>query len=256
MSDTLAVHHRWPDDPDRVGPRAFTSTRSGGVSEGSHASLNIGRHVGDDDSAVTENRARLLAANGLAASQVALCNQTHSTRVRAVTTGGGALDASARAPAADGLVTNSSGLAVGVMTADCVPVLLWAREQRAVAAVHAGRVGLYDGIVANAVEVMSSEFAADPSSCRVVIGPSIGPCCYEVSSEIAGAFRGRFGADVASGRQLDLWSATERALHEADVPSGAIWTEKLCTSCDEIRFFSHRRDGGGAGRMVSVVVAT
>ena len=60
----------------------------------------------------------------------------------------------------------------------------------------------------------------------------------------------------AGGNQLDLWSATERALHEADVPSGAIWTEKLCTSCDEIRFFSHRRDGGGAGRMVSVVVAT
>ncbi len=255
MSDTLSVSHAWPDDAENAGPRAFTSTRAGGVSEGGHASLNIGRHVGDDEQRVTENRARLLAANGLAADRLALCSQTHSTRVVAVQTGHGALDPLSQAPSADGLATSASGLAVGVMTADCLPVLLWAKDHGAVAAVHAGRVGLYDGIIASAMEAMSREVGAAPSDCRVVIGPSIGPCCYEVSVELADAFRARFGADIASGRQLDLWSAAERALHETGVPAASIHVARACTCCDAKRFFSHRRDGAGSGRMVSVVVA-
>jgi polyphenol oxidase len=255
MSHPQSLYHRWPNAAAGDGPLVFTSTRQGGVSRGCFASLNIGRHVGDDDGAVTDNRGRLLAAHGLEPAQLALCSQTHSTTVTPATAGGGTLDASARAPEADGIATNTSGLGVGIMTADCVPVLLWAREQRAVAAVHAGRVGLYDGIIVSALQVLSCQFAADPADVRAIVGPSIGPCCYEVSPELAEAFRERFGANVAAGRQLDLWSAAARALTEAGVPASSIGTEMLCTSCDPDRFFSHRRDGGRTGRMVSVVVA-
>ncbi|MAF12633.1 multicopper polyphenol oxidase [Candidatus Poribacteria bacterium] len=255
MTDVGSVAHAWPGVPDGHGPLAFTSTRLGGVSAGSYASLNIGRSVGDDDTAVTENRSRLLADRRITAAQLALCHQTHSTGVAVVTAGGGALDVSFAAPRADALITSAAEVAVGVMVADCVPLLLWGRRAGVVAAVHAGRVGMYAGIIGATLAVFRDEFDISAAECHAVVGPSIGPCCYEVSSEIADAFRRRFGADVATARQLDLWTTAERCLADDGVAAPNMRVERTCTSCDPARFFSYRRDGAETGRMVSVVVA-
>ena len=107
------------------------------------------------------------------------------------------------------------------------------------ALLHAGRIGLLAGIVEAGVAALGGEVAA-------AIGPGIGPCCYEVGDEIAGAYRTRFGREALRGRKLDLWFAAERVLRDAGVES--IERLDVCTACDPERFFSHRRDGPITGR--------
>lgn len=248
MSDALSIVHDWPGVTAGDGPLAFTSTRNGGVSRGPYASLNVGRGVGDADDLVTENRARLLATHGIVGEDLVLCHQTHSTRVAIATEGGLGIDA-------DALVTATPGLAIGVLVADCVPVLLWAPRGGAAAAVHAGRVGMYDGIITNALTRMRAKLGISAAECSAIVGPSIGPCCYEVSSDIADAFRGRFGSEVASGRQLDLWTTAARILADEGMNAANIGITGTCSSCGPEALFSYRRDGGTTGRMMSVVMA-
>jgi len=104
--------------------------------------------------------------------------------------------------------------------------------------VHAGWRGLLDGVVAAAVERIGTPAAA-------VVGPAVGPCCYEVGPAVAGPFKTRYGPDVVDGRMLDLWASTERALHAAGV--GTVERLDLCTACNPELFFSHRRDGTPRG---------
>jgi copper oxidase (laccase) domain-containing protein len=127
------------------------------------------------------------------------------------------------------------------LTADCLPIAL-ARQNEAKAALallHAGRLGLLRGIVEAGVAALGGRLAA-------LIGPGIGPCCYEVGEEVAGPYRERFGADALRGRNLDLWTVAERLLRTAGVES--VERLDLCTACDPERFFSHRRDGPVTGR--------
>jgi len=127
------------------------------------------------------------------------------------------------------------------LTADCLPVALARQngEKPALALLHIGRLGLLQGIVDAGVAALGGRLAA-------VIGPGIGPCCYEVGDDIAGAYRERFGADTLRGRNLDLWTVAERVLRGAGVES--VERLDLCTACDPARFFSHRRDGPLTGR--------
>ena len=109
----------------------------------------------------------------------------------------------------------------------------------ALAVVHAGWRGLLGGVIQNAVAALGGRPAA-------IVGPAIGPCCYEVGDEVAEPYRARFGPEIVHGRHLDLWQAAELALRDA----GCDRVERvdLCTSCHEDRFFSHRRDRGRTGR--------
>ena len=213
---------------------AFT-TRVGGVSEGPFESLNLGRLSGDDVERVDENRRIACAALGADAERLALNHQVHSTRVVRSAPG-------LRGEKADGLWTDEPGLPVLAMSADCLPIAL-ARvttQEPAVAVLHAGWRGLLDGIVAAGVEALGDgELAA-------AIGPGIGPCCYEVGEEVAQPYRDRFGDDILHGRNLDLWTAAERALRAA----GVAQVERFdrCTACEPASFFSHRRDHGRTGR--------
>jgi len=126
------------------------------------------------------------------------------------------------------------------LAADCAPIAIARGPGRcpALAVVHAGRIGLLGGVVETAVA------AIGPSS-SAVIGPAIGPCCYEVGPEVSGPFRARFGTDVVRGRKLDIWTAAERALREAGV--ARVERADLCTACHPELFFSHRRDGATRG---------
>ena len=212
---------------------AAFSTRRGGVSEGPYASLNLGLLTEDDAERVAENRRRLCAEVGAEPERLAMNRQVHAATVNRA-------EAGERSKPGDGLWTDEPGVPMLKLTADCLPVALARMTGRpALALLHVGRLGLLEGIAGAGVAALGGRLAA-------VVGPGIGPCCYEVGAEIREDYRRRFGDGVVRGRNLDLWTATERALREAGVD--AIERTDLCTACHPDLFFSHRRDRGVTGR--------
>jgi polyphenol oxidase len=219
---------------DAPGPYvvAFT-TRRGGVSSGPYASLNLGLLTADAPANVEENRRRACAEVGADPGRIAMNRQVHAATVNRAQAG-------ERGRPGDGLWTDERGLPMLKLTADCLPIAL-ARltGTPALCVLHAGRLGMLEGIVASGVAAVAN------GSLAAVIGPGIGPCCYEVGPEIREAYRSRFG-NVVHGRNLDLWASAERALHEAGVRN--VERVDLCTACNPDLFFSHRRDNGVTGR--------
>ncbi|HMO00685.1 MAG TPA: polyphenol oxidase family protein [Miltoncostaeaceae bacterium] len=228
------------------------TTRAGGVSGGPFASLNLGPDRDDPDGNVRENRRRACDALGVDAASVSANRQVHGADVRAVD---GAPDGGFVAhlrdwPEADGLVTGAADAPLAVLGADCLPVLMWRRDRPRVGAAHAGWRGLVAGVLEATVAGLG-----DPAATGVAIGPGIGPCCYPVSPEVRDRFAARFGDAVLAGEAVDLALAARRALVAAGVPDAAIATVPACTSCEEARFFSYRRDGRGTGRQAGIVWA-
>ena len=220
---------------DAPGPYSVAfSTRLGGVSEGTFDSLNLGLLTDDEPAKVEENRRRLCEAAGAEVARLAMNRQVHATTVNRA-------EAGERGREGDGLWTDEPGVPMLKLTADCLPIALARQdgEKPALALLHVGRLGLLQGIVDAGVAALGGRLAA-------VIGPGIGPCCYEVGEDIAGAYRERFGADTVRGRNLDLWAVAERVLRSAGVES--VERLDLCTACEPARFFSHRRDGQVTGR--------
>jgi YfiH family protein len=220
---------RW----EAPGCEVVFSTRLGGVSEGPYESLNLGRRTGDDVARVDENRRRLFATLGADGEQLAIGYQTHSTIVNRAQAG-------SRDIPGDGLWTDEPGVPMVALGADCVLIAL-ARVnggKPALAVLHAGWRGLMDGIVAAAAGQLGGRLAA-------VVGPSIGPCCYEVQEDVAAPFREKFGPGIVNRGKLDLWTAAELAARNA----GATEVERvdLCTSCRPDLFFSERRTGRPRG---------
>ena len=228
-------------DWEAPGPyRVAFSTRLGGVSEGSFASLNLGVYTDDYPERVRENRRRLCAEVGVDPETATMGWQHHSADV-AKADGRGIVTPGLDFERCDGLWTDEPGRAVMLLTADCLPIALArANGTPAVAVLHAGWRGLLGGIVEAGVAALGDGPVA------AAVGPGIGPCCYEVGDEVAAPFRERFGEGVVAGRNLDLQEAAERALRAA----GCVSVERvgLCTSCEEGLFFSHRRDRGRTGR--------
>jgi polyphenol oxidase len=234
------------------------STREGGVSLGALATLNLGRSVGDGPERVAENARRLARRAGLTPGQLVSANQVHGDRILRVdgATAGDALPAALGD--ADGLMTRARGVALCVRTADCVPVLLFAPDVPAVAAVHAGWRGALLAIPGKAVRELKDGMGADPAALVAAGGPSIRQCCYEVSEELARQFTDRFGDGLVArqhegGPHLDIAGAARRALLEAGGQEKNVDVLAHCTCCDEARFFSHRRDHGRTGRHLSLV---
>jgi YfiH family protein len=228
------------------------TTRVGGVSSGPFASLNLGPDADDPDGNVRENRRRACAALGVDPAAVSANRQVHGADVRRV---GGAPDGGFVGhlrdwPEADGLVTDAPGAPLAVLGADCLPVLMWRRDRPCAGAAHAGWRGLVAGVLEATVAALG-----DPAATGVAIGPGIGPCCYPVSAEVRDRFAGRFGEGVVAGEAVDLARAARTALVAAGVPDAAITTVAACTSCQEGRFFSYRRDGRGTGRQAGIVWA-
>jgi YfiH family protein len=225
------------------GARVAFATRTGGVSDEPYDRLNLGILTDDEREAVVENRRRLAAALDLQPEHVVVGRQVHGAELA---THGGPQEPSPFAepgtalPEVDGHVTAEPGLAALVFVADCLPVAL--AGPGGVAMLHCGWRGLAAGIVSRGAAAVGATHAA--------IGPGIGPCCYEVGEEVLDAFAG-LGDGVAAGGMLDLTAAARRLLHEAGVERVA--ATGLCTSCEESRFFSHRRDAGRTGRQAGLV---
>ena len=169
------------------------------------------------------------------AGRIATLRQTHSDIIWTVRQAEGCLGDG------DALISAEPGLLLTIRTADCVPILLADPIRRVVAAVHAGWRGTVAGIAALTVERMRSEYGTNPADVLAAVGPSIGPCCFEV------------GEDVLLPRQnrkADLWEANRKQLEAVGV--GLVWVAEACTMCDEPRFYSYRR-GKDTGRMVSAI---
>lgn len=226
-------------------PHGF-STRAGGVSPAPWHSLNLGGAVGDDPGRVEENWRRLEAATGLSFARV---RQVHGARVVTASTGG------APCHEADAVVSRTAGVAACISVADCVPVLIADPTSGAVAAVHAGWRGTVARAPAAAVQALAAGAGSRPRDLVAVIGPSIGPCCYEVSEDLAARFEQDFGAGVVHRTRptprLDLWEANARALGAAGLQADRIGRLGRCTACEHHLFFSHRRDAGATGRQVA-----
>jgi purine-nucleoside/S-methyl-5'-thioadenosine phosphorylase / adenosine deaminase len=226
---------------DAPGPyRVAFSTREGGVSAGAFSSLNLGIRTDDDPACVVENRRLLCEAVGADPDGATMAWQRHGATVtraqpRGIVTPGTVYDH------CDGLWTDEPGRAMLLLTADCLPVaVVRTSGEPAVAILHVGWRGLLAGVVAEGTRALGQ------GSLAAVVGPGIGPCCYEVGDEVATPFREAFGDDVEREGKLDLWTCTERALRAA----GCAEVERIdrCTSCEHERFFSHRRDEGRTGR--------
>lgn len=223
------------------------TTRAGGISKPPFDSLNFGRMTADDPIAVEENFRRFHHYMGVAGSQMATMKQVHGDRVRIVGHGGDYLDT-------DGLVTAEPGVVLVVKTADCLPLILFDPVHSVSAAVHCGWRSLTSGIAEKAVSLMASTFGSAPEDIAAAIGPSAGPCCYEIGDDVARFLSeesvirrdGTMFGDLRRELVLRLRNAGLDDLH---IESGA-----PCTICDPSRFFSHRRDGLDSGRMIGFIM--
>jgi len=159
---------------------------------------------------------------------------------------------------ADIIMTCDADTAVAVQIADCVPLLFFDPLTGAVAAAHAGWRGTAAGVARTATRAMGDTFGSRAENLVVAIGPSIGPCCYQVGEEVLGAF----GADgrrwfyhLAGGWMLNLWSANRDQLIEAGLQSDNVHVSELCTVMHPDLFDSYRRDGAGSGRLAAAITA-
>ena len=158
----------------------------------------------------------------------------------------------------DALITDQPGVTVVVRTADCVPVLVYDRGNRAVAAIHAGWRGALAGIVPKTVQTMITRFRVQADDLRVSIGPSAGPCCYEVDQSVLEPLRSRrqdwralLQDDRGSKAQLDLKALVRRQTAESGIPSEHITVVNVCTICHPALFYSYRREGRVNGTMLN-----
>ena len=252
------------------------STRAGGQSElNGERVLNLSFMDWDQREKVEENRRRFQAAVGGSELTLVAMKQIHSDVIHLFR---GAPDQPCKG---DASTTNRPGVLLGVQTADCVPILLVDPKKRAVAAIHAGWKGTLSRITEKTVGRMRFEFASRPQDLLAAIGPSIGPCCYEVAAEFVAKFRAQFADaeqyfdEARSGEEpnplqwlnmmppghqpppksvhLDLRKANRSQLLAAGLRPSNIFESSLCTGCRTDLFFSYRKEGAQSGRLMSVI---
>lgn len=259
MTKTLPLL-RFPSLAAYPGLVHAVSTRQGGVSSGPYASLNLSTSTGDSRENVDANHRRLAAALGVPRERFTTTWQVHSTRVVRASADnvGSMLDK------ADGIISDTPNLPLTQRYADCTPLLLYDPRRHAVGLAHAGWRGTVSSMATALVQAMSAAFGSDPADLAAVVGPAIGPCCYEVGPEVVAAVRMAFpvadvllsspanGGSAAARPHFDLWAANRWQLEQAGV--GQVEIAGICTCCQRETFFSHRGDGPVTGRFGAVVM--
>ncbi len=208
-----------------------------------------------DMSLENPHRRRALADAGIEAGNLVCPSQVHGDRVLVVTgkhRGAGAAGRRTAIQDTDALVTATKGVALSVLTADCLPVFMLDTEKKAIAMVHAGWRGLHLRIVSGALAAMTEAFGSRPQDILAAFGPAIGPCCYRVGDE----FVSRFPSAVVRRKEgvfmdLALCAATE--LEACGVSPARILESRICTSCRNEEFYSYRRQRDAAGRQMSIL---
>lgn len=239
-----------------VGFDNFFFTRFGGVSKGELAELNLSFRVGDDPERVRQNRDKVREV--MAAEKLILVRQVHSARV--IQLDSGKIDQEALANTeADGIVSEQTGIALGVLCADCFPLLLAEKKKRIVSVCHCGRRGIVAGVIENAIKAILSR-GGNVENIIGAIGPGICGQCYTVDQAVISEYQKKFPQAAGKIWQsnkgdylLDLRQAIFQVLGEAGIPGQAIDDLGLCTFQSQ-EFFSHRRSSGRSGRQLSAIM--
>lgn len=239
--------------------RHFISTRNGGFSNSPYDSLNLGFHVGDNPAVVLKNRKRLASAFGIPLGNFTIARQVHGCNVKIVTKdlrGSGAFNYDTAISATDAMITDIPNICLMVLQADCVPILFFDVKKRVIGVAHAGWRGTVSMVAQNTVKVLQETFHCSPQDILVGIGPSVGPCCYEIGPEtivlVEKAFHseeGYINNRTPDGKGcFNLWEANKTQLVQMGIPERNIEVAQICTRCNHTVFFSYRHQNTETGR--------
>ena len=239
------------------GIRHFVTSRAGGFSKGDFRSFNLGLNTGEDDAIVAENRERLALSLCISTDNFITLNQIHSNKVISIKSRDEI--GHIKSPGnnrADALITNLPGICLIVQVADCVPILLFDSAQKVIAAVHAGWRGTVKRIAHETVRIMTEKFGCAPEDIMAGIGPSIGPCCYEVGDEVvekvmdslSNADKLLTDSPSSGKKHFNLREANFQELMESGLMDTNIELAGICTCCNNDEFYSYRCQNGKAGR--------
>jgi YfiH family protein len=248
---------------ERIGH--FVSTRNGGRSKAPYDSLNLSFNVGDDPEKVLKNRKLLTGTLGIPLTNLTTAKQIHDGHVKIVSDalrGKGSTNHKGAINATDAMVTNAPNICLMVLLADCVPILFCDPSKRVIGVAHAGWRGTLRFVAHNTVKVFREDFGCSPEDIVVGIGPSIGPCCYQVGREVVSRVEHVLGTgqdcirhESANGRRyFDLWTANLKQLLQAGIPERNIELAKICTGHHPKLFFSHRHEKSKTGRFGAGIV--
>lgn len=249
------------DEFENYGIRTCFSTRIGGISPIPYNSLNLGYKSGDLKENIDSNFDMLCSSAGFKKEDLVLSDQVHGNRCRIVgeSDRGKGIIRKSDIIAVDALITNSINTAPCIFTADCVPVFIYDRAKNAAALCHAGWRGIVSGVIGKTIDTMEKNYGSRPEDLIAAVGPSIGPCCFNVGFEVVEEFKNVFSdcksiiINANGNYRINLWSAAYCQLKFAGLDSGSIISSDLCTSCSSNLFYSYRRDGSSTGRMVSII---
>jgi polyphenol oxidase len=243
----------------------FISNRKGGYSKPPYESLNIGFNTADDEETILQNRQILGESIGVPMYRFTFADQTHSGNVTIVSAdmkGRGSQERSDSIADTDALITNEPGICLVAMMADCVPLLLFDPVKNVIGVVHAGWRGIIRKVAKNAIARMKKEFGSKASNILVGIGPSIGPCCYEIGEDVEIAIKETFDKTnqlllkkpKKDKKHLDIWKANIDQLVCSGVPLENIETSNICTSCESDTYYSSRKGIGITGRFAAGIM--
>ena len=229
--------------------------RRGGKGIGPYATLNLSFRLGDDPQVVKDNICDVKRAVGVHDLRIVTMKQVHGDRILEVK------DKHIKeAGEADGMVTDENGLFLGVLTADCAPILFSVSDRKLAAVVHAGWRGTLAGIAPKMVNYLKERYDVTPDSIEAALGPAIGPCCYEIGTDVSlpllqiwGKLAERCLHMKGDKKFLDLRGLNSLLLQEAGVPYAQIFDVGPCTSCAVSDFFSYRREKKETGRQISFI---
>lgn len=250
------IHYLQPDWVGQSSLVAGFTTRNGGSSRPPFNSLNLGFNSGDQMSQVEANRAAVARAFDLEPHLLLTVNQVHGNEILVIDESNPEVSHFQRV-ASDAIITNQRNILIGILVADCFPVLLFDRKKHVAAVVHLGWRGTAAGLLGRTVNAMQSIFGCQADDMHAAIGPGIAAHSYEVDRPVRDAFRQgvgqwqRIATEVSLGHwQLDLQKSVILQLDEAGIHRASVDMVAECTCCHKETFFSYRRDDGRTGRQM------
>lgn len=237
------------------------TTRNGGVSKNEYRSLNLAFNKNDDKKNVYENFKRLSKAVGIDIENMVFSNQVHDNKIKVVgrEDRGKGIIRESDIIGIDGLITNEKEVALVTFYADCVPVFLYDSVKNVIGVVHSGWRGTVKEISKGAVKKMNEFFQSNSKDIEVVIGPSIGKCCFEVDENVFLEFQneiswiGGYSEKVNSKWHIDLQGIIKESLMSEGIREENIFNSGICTKCNKDLFFSHRGDKGKTGTLAGII---
>ncbi len=241
---------------------AFSTTRHGGVSKGAYGEFNVNAYCGDDPKYIRSNRSLLCRQLGITDNHLVMPHQVHGTGITQISKTFFLLSDEIRRQALEGidaLITNVTGICIGVSTADCIPIIIYDPEHHAAAVVHSGWRGTVANIAGHAVASLERAYHSRPELLQAVIGPGISLESFEVGQEVYDAFAdagypmGEIARQEAKWH-IDLWSCCQMQLQAAGILPVRIQVAGICTFRETGDFFSARRQGIASGRILTGIV--